>query len=426
MKLFSHTSPAIRNLYFYNIFVSLTLTIAANYTFLDRLFLRLQIDLGNFGFIKSIMFLLPAVSYQLCTPLLQKLNKDIEICAFSYALRAALPLLLPFLAIFCTDKTVLTWACALLPAGGMLFAVFANNSLMKIYRQVIPLDKYNYTTGMMNTFLSFPVFLLALPMAWLLDRFNGLADREFYLLFALLQLFTFIFEIPALVFLFRVKLRSAGTAAASASAKSSLLQPYRSPDLRLMLLLNFLLRAGSGLSLAYLTVFFLKVVNWSMTLLIVVELILTAASDLFRPFSGRMLDRWGCAGLFPFFAGGLLLGVAGLCIFWGSVWILPFFILLTWNGLNSFCAVTLSQGIYAATGKLADKSWIGSAVAASSLTGNGGFFAGFLCSSWLYSLAAGLGGSVLGTTLRWYYILTLPCFFAIFALAFVIRRRKIM
>ena len=81
MAFFQASPAAVRCLYWYNLLISFTLTIAANFTFIDRLLLRLNIDLGIFGTMKSIMFLLPAVLYQVFSPLLHRLDRDVQVTA---------------------------------------------------------------------------------------------------------------------------------------------------------------------------------------------------------------------------------------------------------------------------------------------------------------------------------------------------------
>ena len=113
---------AVKKLFLYNLFVSLSLTIASNFAFMDRLFMRLHIDMGNLGMIKSIIFLLPAIIYQFCAPLLARLNRDKTVIAVSYLLRCIIPLLLPIAAIFRNDGKLLTYLSMILFPVGMLFA----------------------------------------------------------------------------------------------------------------------------------------------------------------------------------------------------------------------------------------------------------------------------------------------------------------
>ena len=397
---------------------------AASFVFIDRLLLRLEIDLGLFGSIKSMMFLIPAALYQLLLPLLRKLNRDVEVCAVSYALRVFFPLLLPFCAVLLPAPRMTLCAFFLLPAG-MLFAVFANNALMKIYRDVLYPAKYNYYTGFMTMCLSLPMTLLALPISWLLDRFNGLGDRDFFLLFGGLQFFTFCFEIPALFALRKVKVRlrrKHGVRPERPKEKPKnrglLLAPYLDLRYRAIPALVTLHRIASGLVMAYLTVYFLEVLHFSMTTLALIGLVMSPLLNLLLPFSGKLMDRFGYEIFFVLLSGGMLLGMILFCIFWESSFVLPLFAVLAWDGQMSLFGGVLCQGEYSASGKLAAPDWLDAAVASYSIAHNGGLFLGLTAASLLYASVRFFLHEDLSRLLHMYYILTLPVFLLIFLTAF--------
>ena len=78
----------LHKIYCYNLFISCAITIVAQIAFIDRLLLRMDIDLGMFGFVKSIMFLLPAVIYQASSGFMQKLDRDVK-CVYLLLFAAA-------------------------------------------------------------------------------------------------------------------------------------------------------------------------------------------------------------------------------------------------------------------------------------------------------------------------------------------------
>ena len=99
------TDPDGRNilrLYGYNFFTSLAVTIAAHSLFLDKLLLRLELDLSRFGVIKGSMYVASALLYMIFTPFLQRNpgRSDKLICIWAYLCRVAVPVLLPVIAIF--------------------------------------------------------------------------------------------------------------------------------------------------------------------------------------------------------------------------------------------------------------------------------------------------------------------------------------
>jgi predicted MFS family arabinose efflux permease len=391
----------------YNLFLSCALTIASNLTFTDKLLLRMDIDLGLFGTIKGVMFLFPAIIYQFLAPFLGRMQKDIQICAVSYAVRVFLPILLPFLAMVTTDRTLLTWGVMVILPLGMLFAVIANNTLMAVYRKVIPPEKFNYSIGMINLFLNLPTFLMALPVAWLLDQFANLVNADFYLLFGVLQLFTFAFELPAILFLLRVKVPPESSQSVT---KINMLAPYQDKKMRLVMLINMLHRVVNGLVLAYLTVYLLEVAHFSMTVIVAIGIALGALLTLTQPYAGKAMDRWGYGRIFILLASAMLLGMFLFGVFWKSLFILPLFALLCWDCNTGPAGGWLTQGGYAASAKLASKENLQASIAAYSICFNGGLFLGLLLASGLYSLAGRMGFTELSERLHIYFFLSLPFF----------------
>ena len=398
---------AILNLYMYNLFLSCALTIAANLTFTDKLMLRMDIDLGLFGAIKGVMFLFPAIIYQFLALFLGRMQKDIQLCAVSYTLRVLLPSLLPFLAMVTDDRKILTLGAVILLPLGMLFAVIANNTLMAVYRKVIPPEKFNYSIGMINLFLNLPTFLLGLPFAWLLDRFDHLSNFHFYLLFGALQLFTLAFELPAILFLRRVKVPKEPPQSA---AKINMLAPYRDKKLRLVMLTNVLHRIVNGLVMAYLTVYLLEVVRFRMTAVVTLSIILGVLLTFTQPYAGKAMDRWGYGRIFIILAATMLLGMLFFGVCWKSLFILPLFALLCWDCNTGPVGGWLNQGEYAASVKLASGEHLKAAVAAYSICFNGGLFLGLLLASGLYKAAGWMGFTELSERLHVYFLLSLPFF----------------
>ena len=146
------TGRNILRLYGYNLFTALAITVVCNFVFLDKLLLRLEIDLSRFGMIKGSMYVASAVLYMIFTPLLQRNpgTSDKLICIWAYLFRATLPALLPVIALFTDNQELLTWSAVVLLSLGMTLAAFANNSLMSLYRLVLPEEHFNRRVGMMN------------------------------------------------------------------------------------------------------------------------------------------------------------------------------------------------------------------------------------------------------------------------------------
>ncbi len=411
----------LHKIYCYNLFISCAITIVAQIAFIDRLLLRMDIDLGMFGFVKSIMFLLPAVIYQASSGFMQKLDRDVNVCIYCYLLRLLIPLGLPVLAIFCRDRMVLTVSSMILLPLGMLCAVFANNSLMSIYRRVIPLKSFNYKLGMINMFMAIPGSLLALPAAWLIDRFDRFNDTYFFIFFSLLQIAFIAFEIPAILAMRNLKIPPLAVKnKAEKKPKSLQLQPYRDQKCRIILLIMFLHNLGIGLASAYLTIYFLQVLQISMTSLILIISIRGFIVNFMSPLSGKLTDRWGYSRMFMLLSAGMAAGLLLFCIFWKELWLLPLFVLLMWDGSLSLCGSLLSQGELAAVSKNADPQWLAAAIAACTVCCNGGAFLGLTASSGVYYLLKTmLPQADLSTLLHVYFWCLLPLFILLIT---VIRR----
>ncbi|MBR7108277.1 MAG: hypothetical protein IKC89_07680 [Lentisphaeria bacterium] len=391
----------------YNLFLGCALTIASNLTFMDKLLLRMDIDLGLFGTIKGVMYLFPAIVYQFLVIVLKKLRRDVQICAASYFLRVLLPVLLPFMAMLTGNRQLLTLGSIILLPLGMLFAVIANNTLMTIYRKVIPQEKFNYSIGMINMFLAMPSYLLGLPFAWLLDKMEHLDNFEYFLIFGIAQLVTLAFELPAILFIRKIKVPYD---TAGSTEKIDMLAPYRDPKLRVVMLINILHRIVNGLMVAYLTVYFLKVADFSMTALLTISISLGLLSTFSMPHAGKTMDRWGYSRFFIIIAGVMLTGTALFTACWKMLLILPLFALFCWDCNATPVGGWLNMGTYSASVKLANQENLNAAVAAYSICFNGGLSVGLLLASGLFGVAGRLNGSDLASQLHTYFLLTLPFF----------------
>ena len=62
----------------------------------------------------------------------------------------------------------------------MTCAVFANNSLMTIFRLALQKADYNLNIGLIMLHTQLPASLMSLPLAWYLDLFEGAPPQHFY------------------------------------------------------------------------------------------------------------------------------------------------------------------------------------------------------------------------------------------------------
>lgn len=121
--------------------------LGANWVITDMILLRMNFDLSRFGVIKSSMFLLPALAYWAAAGL-----------AAEAELRpSGLPLVLfcpggsaagmPAAALLTDDGRILFAVCLIVFSGGYTFALFANNSLLAIYKSALPAAEFNRRRG---------------------------------------------------------------------------------------------------------------------------------------------------------------------------------------------------------------------------------------------------------------------------------------
>lgn len=381
------TGRNILRLYGYNLFTALAITVVCNFVFLDKLLLRLEIDLSRFGMIKGSMYVASAVLYMIFTPLLQRNpgTSDKLICIWAYLFRATLPALLPVIALFTDNQELLTWSAVVLLSLGMTLAAFANNSLMSLYRLVLPEEHFNRRVGMMNLLISLPASLLGVLMAWILDQYDSADTRTFLIIFTIMQLICVFFEVPAMFLMKRLELPDT-ILKHSRSLKGSLWKPWCDrayvPILLLVLLHGFV----GGAWIAYLGVYFLTVCRFDMSALVLAGLILSLLLTGSLPFSGQLTDRIGYRRMFLILSFGSFAGGVLFCCFPGNLWMLIPFAILLWDGNVSLFSGCLGYGLYAAGSKLAKSELTTCYISAFSLCRNGGIFIGSLIGSLVYSL----------------------------------------
>lgn len=381
------TSRNIRRLYGYNFFTALAITVVCNFVFLDKLLLRMQIDLELFGLIKGCMFMASAFLYMAFTPLLQKMpgRSDRFICIWAYLFRALLPALLPVFALLTDNRTLLTWSATVFLSLGMTLAAFANNSLMSLYRLVLPEEHFNRRVGMMNLLISLPASLLGVLMAWILDQYESADTRTFLLIFTGLQIVCIFFELPAMFLMKRLELPDK-ILKNPPRIKGGLWKPWCDrayvPILLLVLLHGFV----AGAWIAYLSVYFLTVYRIDMSVLVLAGLVLSLLLTSILPFSGQLTDRIGYRRMFLILSLGSLAGGLLFCFYPGNFWLLIPFAILLWDGNISLFSGCLGYGLYAAGSKLAKSELTTCYISAFGLCRNGGIFIGSLIGSLVYGL----------------------------------------
>jgi len=316
----------------YNIFLSLALALVANLQLLDLLLLKIGFAIDRFGLIKSIMFILPALSYQLMMPWIRR-KHELSLCVYAYSIRIALPCLLPFLALLVDDKTILAVATMAVLGIGATLAALANNTLSVIYRRALPERNFNRLLTRMMFLFNLPALLITLPAAGVLSWCNRLPADIYLTIFGLLEIASALFEIPAVRALRRVRIEEAPQAGITVIRQRDLLRPWFEPEYRDFLIWVGLRGMVGGLWSVYFVVYLYETRHWSTFSVLLTGALLGVGGLGTAPGAGRLADRINYPSAFLWLsllwvAGGFAMGLA-----LDTVWGMALALLLIWDGI---------------------------------------------------------------------------------------------
>jgi MFS family permease len=355
--------------------------------------LKVNVDLSAFGIIKGLMYFLPAISYLLLAPWLQRKQIDREVCIFGYLLRVSLPCLLPILALLTSNAKVLTIACMVILPISMMLATFANNSLMVIYRQAIPPETFNKCSNTMMMLLSLPGCIAGVPVALFIDIFDKSSTRTFCIIYALLALICVLFELPAIKAMRKVKLDTSVEVAKKEFNLHELIAPYKDKNFFPVVLITLLHGIICGSLGAYLIVYLMLAQEWKMSLIAIMMGVIGLFAYTFLPYGGKLTDRFGFAKIF--FAQAILtfLMMSLLCLFWNNLLVLILFLFLVWDTATSIIGSWMGGTEIGATSKLSVKGRENYYVSAYNLCRSGGLFLGSFLAMPLYKFCVKLHGA---------------------------------
>ena len=376
---------SVKLLYYYNFYTSLAILICSSTVFIDKFLLKVNIDLSAFGIIKGLMYFLPAVSYLLLSPYLQKKQIDREVCMVGYLLRVALPCLLPILALLTSNTKILTAACMIILPISMMMATFANNSLMVIYRQAIPAETFNKCSNTMMMLLSLPGCLIGVPVALFMDVFDKSSVQTFCIIYAALSFICVLFEIPAIRAMKKVKLNTSSENIVKKRFNlHELISPYKDKNFSPVVWITFWHGVICGSFGAYLIVYLMLSREWKMSLIAILMGIIGLFAYTFLPYGGKLTDRYGFAKIFFVQAFLIFSMTALLCFCWNNLLVLILFLFLVWDTATSIIGSWMSGTEIGATSKLAVKGRENYYVSAYNLCRSGGLFLGSFLAMPLY------------------------------------------
>ena len=382
---------SVKKLYWYNLLTAASLTVVAEFLFVDQLLLRIQTPVAVIGVLKALIFFLPVVSYQLAVPLLNRTRIEAPLCAYFYVLRVLLPALVPAAALFGAGNLTLQWMSIVILTVAMMLATFANNALMIIYRRELPPERFNRDVGMIQMCFYLPCLVLGIPVSLIFRRAAALDDRSFFVIYLTAMLICALFQLPA----FAVMHSLGGKCEPREANKTNetgmdWLRPYRDPRYRKTLIVTCLHALVSGVGIAYIGVFCLKIMGLPVSRAFIMRTAALIVGMALMPHVGRLTDRIGYSRMY-LWAGGLLsLGLA-LPVFFPHPWMLPLCALLFWDGVNSPVGMALQMCEQAAASKLAPSRDTAGYIAAFNVARCTGIGAGALLSGVLFVIVTRAG-----------------------------------
>ncbi len=385
MKIRRH-SENFRRLAVYQVFNAAAIAIGANWVVTDMILLRMDFDLSLFGLIKSSMFLLPALSYWAAAGWLRRWNRDRRVCLLSYLARAVLPLALPAAALLTRDRGVLLIVALIVFSGGYTFAMFANNSLLTLYRQALPRETFHRGGSLLTALPGPAAALVAVPTVWLLGRAG---EGAFFPLLFLLQALTLLAEIPAAAAILGVKVHETPRPEPFSLREWTL--PFRDPEFRPLFGFVLLHMLWIGLVSTYLVVYLLKIRQYPAELIVLLECGLSVAVATGARSAGRLADRFGSLPVLAAGSAATLLVCGGWTLFPACVPLFLVYLFFVYNGNGGFLPSTMRNLESCASASLATPGSANHYVAALALGQSLGCFAGCLLAGPLFAALPGEG-----------------------------------
>ena len=270
----------------------IAIAIPASFCCADLLLLRMNFDYHLFGVIKSSMFFMPPLIYWFCADSLKRLDRNAAICRWNYLLRIVFPLFLPLTAQMTENPTIRLWSCVAVFSLGFTSAMFANNTLMSLYRESVPSDQFNRQSMFFNALLTVACLLATIPAVSLLNA-PTLYDGEFFRRFLILELISALFYIPGFIALRNLDKVNPQTSVAATSTLRDKLHPFTDRKYLPLMAVNVLFSLWFGMVSCYWVVYLITMRNWSAGTIVIVEAFLSALSLFTSRAIGKIADNKG-------------------------------------------------------------------------------------------------------------------------------------
>ena len=295
----------------------IAMAIPASLCCADLLLLRMKFDHHLFGVIKSSMFFLPPLVYWICADALKKLDRNTEICRWSYLLRIIFPLFLPVTALLTDDPSARLWCCVGVFSLGFTSAMFANNTLMSLYRESVPEDRFNRESMFFNALLTVACLAASIPAVFMLND-PQLDDNGFFMRFLILELVSGLFYIPGFIALRNIKKVNQHDFRHTPCSLRDKLAPFADRRYLPLVTLNVLYSIWFGMVSCYWVIYLMTIRNWSAVSITIVEAVLSAAALFTSRIIGKTADQKGYGRLSGCLIGSMLILAALHFAFWQS------------------------------------------------------------------------------------------------------------
>lgn len=303
-------NPNLKKIYAFHFFNTIAICVVANFLFLDRIFLRMGLNMQQFGAIKGFAYLLPMGINLLLSPFVGKFNRDREIVGIGYLIRVFLPLFFLLLPNLTNDKSALAAAVTIILITVHIFPIIANNCIQMLVRSNVPQKVLGIHLSRITLIWTLPGFLLAIPLSWILDSHSGGSDREFYRTMFIIMISTALFEIIASAII--MKLPRQHVHKYTNLQFKDILLPFRNKGFRNLLLAIGFFSILTSMVTAFINPYLLNVQGVPMTIISIISAGVALLSVLALPFWGKLADHVGGKNIYKIAVTGLAAGIFAL------------------------------------------------------------------------------------------------------------------
>jgi hypothetical protein len=383
----------ITKLYLFHFFNSAALTVVTNYVFMDKIFLRMGLDMAQFGVIKGVGWFLPMTLNFLLSPLILRMNRDREIVSAAYALRVIIPFGLLALPSLSSDRTVLFYGSLAVLVSSQIFPIVANNSISVLCAATLPERRLGFHLGWIAGVWYLPCYLLAIPCAWYIDLHSGGGDREFYRAFFVVMLIMGCAQIPASWVILKMR-RPVSSDHGDRVDFNHLLAPLFDPAFFSLLKIIFVFGTVTAMVQSFINPFLFQR-GMSMTWISALAAGLGCGSLILRPLWGKALDHFGGRKITLVAVSGTVAGV--LCLSGSDGTLIILYAAAAWNMSDGLFASGLGCSQQWLTFKLTDKRKTAVYMAAGTFATGCGYLTGSLFGGFtLDTLKCHFGGALTG------------------------------